>query len=106
MAVTLDKNVVRWSEPFLRRMVKAKTAPGGLTIGYPPSGDPGELVVRARQNRLEAPGPELRIPSLVVHAALYNAQSIIDGKYRLPMAASTAPAAQREANKGSAGSAR
>ena len=94
MTVELDKNVVRWSEPFLRRMASTKTTPGGLIIGYPPSSDSGELVVRASQNRLEAPRAELRIPSLVVHAARFNAQAIIDGKYRLPMANPTDPAAR------------
>ena len=33
----------------------AKQPPVGLTLGYPPSHDPGELVVTAAGNRLEAP---------------------------------------------------
>ena len=34
MTVHLDNNIVRWSEPFLRRMAAQKVVPPGLTIGY------------------------------------------------------------------------
>ena len=57
MTVELDKNVVRWSEPFLRRMASTKTTPGGLIIGYPPSSDSGELVVCAARTVSKPPGP-------------------------------------------------
>ena len=56
----------------------------GLTFGYPPSHDPGELVVVAEGNRLEAP-PGRRIgPSLLIHAADYNSQRIVNRKLRSP----------------------
>jgi hypothetical protein len=106
MEVRVDKNTVLWSEPFLRRMAHAKTSPGALTIGYPPSRDPGELIVRAGQNRLEAPAAELYVPSLIIHAAMFNSQAILEQKFRLPMAGTPAPPAQREASKPRAASER
>jgi hypothetical protein len=87
MTVRIDKNIVRWSEPFLKRMARTKTAPGGLIIGYAPSNDPGELIVRAAQNRLDAPTAELFVPSLVVRAAQFNSQRLVARQFRLPMAA-------------------
>jgi hypothetical protein len=95
--VRVDKNVVRWSEPFLSRIARKKAAPGALIVGYPPSHDPAELVVHAGQNRLEAPTAELFVPSLVIHAALYNSQQVIDRRFRLPMSALDSRGPGREA---------
>ena len=64
MTVRLDNNVVRWSEPFLKRMAARKATPQGLTIGYEPSHDAGELVVVGGRNRLEAPTTEDSCPDV------------------------------------------
>ncbi len=57
MAVTLRNNTVRWSEGFLTRLQRggAKGPPPGITIGYLPTLDPGELVVQEQGNRVEMP---------------------------------------------------
>jgi hypothetical protein len=99
MTVRLDKNVVRWSAPFLRRLRRDKIAPGGVVIGYTPSSDPGELVVRASQNRLEAPTAELYVPSLVVHGARYNAKMLVNRQFRLPTATPDTPVAGPDARR-------
>jgi hypothetical protein len=98
MTAHLENNVVRWSEPFLRRVTARKTMPAGLTIGYEQSHDPAELVVIGGKNRLEAPTAEDRVPTLVVHAANYNARRVVKGRYRLPHGGSTASSAGREAS--------
>jgi hypothetical protein len=86
MSVQLRKNVVRWSEPFLARMSRAdsKEPLAGLTIGYRPSVDPGELIVSAEGNTLDAPPAYRNAPALLVHAALYNSQKMVNRKFRLP----------------------
>ncbi len=101
MTMRMDKNVLRWSEPFLKRMARAKSAPGPLTLGYPDSGDPGEFVVRAGQNVLEAPNDELYTPSMVVQAARYNGQELIARDFRLPPATASESPRGRAADKGS-----
>ena len=110
MTIHLENNVVRWSEPFLRRMAAQKTVPAGLTIGHPPSHDPGELVVHAVGNRLEAATAKgldpLLVPSLVIHAADYNSQRIVNRRFRLPSDGSAGPGVGREASKRPATSAR
>jgi len=85
MAVQVKNNVVRWSERFLNRMegTAAKQPLVGLTLGYPPSNDPGELVVAALGNRLEAPSGRQPGPALLIHAAEYNSQRIVNR--RLPL---------------------
>ena len=106
MTARVDDNVVRWSEPFVRRMTAEKTVPAGLTVGYPASHDPDELVVRAARNRLEAPTVKSHVPTLVVPAANFNSRRIVNGRYRLPQAGSAAPDRGREASKLPAASAR
>jgi len=85
MAVQVENNVVRWSERFLNRMegTDSKQPLVGLTLGYPPSNDPGELVVAALGNRLEAPSGRHPGPPLLIHAAEYNSQRIVNR--RLPL---------------------
>ncbi len=102
MSVQLDNNVVRWTEPFLRRMALAgpKAELAGLTLGYPQSSDPGELVVRARGNRLEAPAAARNRPALLINGADYNQKLQSNRQLRLPAAGSAVPAARREAGKG------
>jgi hypothetical protein len=101
MSVRLDNNVVRWSEPFLSRIagLGPKAPCAGLTVGHPPSHDPGELVVRARENRLEATARGQFVPSLVIHAADYNSQRIVGSRFQLPSGGSAAPSERRAANK-------
>ena len=57
MTIALNRNVVRWTEPFLQRRASSgtRTLPPGLILGHVPSHDPDEFVVRAEANRLEAP---------------------------------------------------
>jgi hypothetical protein len=88
MAVQLRENVVRWTEPFLKSIERAgaKQPLVGLTLGYPPSHDPGELVVAALGNRLDAPQERRANPALLIHAADYNSQRILNR--RLPLASS------------------
>ncbi len=97
MAVRIDHNVVRWSEPFLKRLGREKIAPAGLILGYSPSNDPGELMVRAVRNRLESSRGELFVPSLVIHAADYNSQPMVNRRYRLPAAATASAGANPDA---------
>ena len=101
MSVQLDNNVVRWTEPFLRRMAAAgpKAELAGLTLGYPQSLDPGELVVRAQGNRLEAPAAVRTRPSLLINAADYNQRLLSNRHLRLPAGAQGQPAARRAAGK-------
>src|SRR5262249_55188258 len=63
MTVRLYRNVVRWSPSFLEQVGRSKSREplAGLTLGYPPSNDPSELVVEADANRLEA-APGARAP--------------------------------------------
>ncbi len=101
MSVQLANNVVRWTGPFLRRMEaegpKAELA--GLTLGYPQSSDPGELLVFAQGNRLEAPAAVRTRPSLLINAADYNQRLLSNRHLRLPAGAQGQPAARRTAGK-------
>jgi hypothetical protein len=88
MAVQVRDNVVRWTEPFLKRReaASAREPLAGLTLGYPPSHDPGELVVAAAGNRLDAPSGAHAGESLLINAADYNSQRIKNR--RLPLSSS------------------
>jgi hypothetical protein len=100
MSANVEDNVVRWSSSFLRRMEAQRLQDsqfGGLTIGYTASHDPGELVVRADTNRLESPQGGALVPSLVIEAADYNGQRIVNRRFRLPSARAVAPDAGRAA---------
>jgi hypothetical protein len=91
MAVVLNRNVVRWSEPFLSRLSRsgAKALPPGLTLGFPPAQDPGEFLVKAVGNRLEAPARVRPGASLIIHAAEYNSQRIVNRRFSLPRGPAT-----------------
>jgi hypothetical protein len=84
MSVKLDENVVRWSETYLNSMAgsNARQAPAGLTLGYSPSHDAGELIVTAHLNRLEAPAGSEGATHLMIHAADYNSQRLLNRKTR------------------------
>jgi hypothetical protein len=86
MSIAMNRNVVRWSEPFLKRRTASgeKIPPPGLILGYAPSHDPGEFVVKAAANRLEAPSGVQVGSSLFIHAAEYNSQKIMNRRFALP----------------------
>ncbi len=98
MSLVLRKNVIRWSEPFLSRMSRAdaKEPLAGLTIGSRPSHDPGELIVSAEGNRLEAPPGYRDSPALTIYGAIYNSQRVVNRKFRL--SAQDTPGAGRRAS--------
>jgi hypothetical protein len=101
MTVTLNDNVIRWSEVYLNSMARtnARQTPPALTLGYSPSHDAGELIVTARGNRLEAPaGREVATP-LLIHAADYNSQRLLNRRLSFSSGAIAAPGAGREARK-------
>ncbi len=85
MSVQLRNNVVRWSQPFLTRMARAGTKEplAGLTIGYRPSHDPGELVVSGGGNTLDAPPGYRDAPALSILAATYNSQRLVNRRFKL-----------------------
>jgi hypothetical protein len=108
MSVQFRNNVIRWSQPFLERSGSAgkREAPVGLTLGYDPCHDPGELVVAARGNRLESPAGDRSGTPLLVRAANYNSQRITQRKFTLPAGRAAEPDRTRGADAGSAGSRR
>lgn len=89
MTITLKGNIIRWSDAFLKRHASAggKEPPAGLILGYTPCHDPGEFVVKAEGNRLEAPAGVKGTGSLVVNAAEYNSQKMLNRKFALPRSA-------------------
>jgi hypothetical protein len=86
MSIAMSRNVLCWSEAFLERRTAAgeKSLPPGLVLGHTPSHDPGEFVVKATGNRLRAPAGARSASSLLIHAAEYNSQKILDRKFALP----------------------
>jgi hypothetical protein len=102
MTVKLSDNVVRWSDAFLSHAAGtgSKQIPPGLTVGYAPSHDAGELVVTARGNRLEtAPGAKAASYPLVVPAANFNGQKLLNQKLSLSHDGADAPSTSRAAGK-------
>lgn len=85
MTLALRDNTVRWSEPFLTRLARAgvKRPAAGITLGYAPSLDPGELVVEERGDRLVAPGGAAETPALKVHAAWLNGRATTNRAFAL-----------------------
>jgi hypothetical protein len=70
MSVTLRNNTVRWGEEFLARLRRgeAKGPPPGITVGYLPTLDPGELVVQEQGNRVgSAPEHDCRVRFALAH---------------------------------------
>ena len=86
MSVTLRNNTVRWTAPFLARRAEqgAKELPNGIVVGYPEGIDPGELMVAAEGNRLDAPSMTRPVAPLLVHSAVLNGKPLIE--QRLPLA--------------------
>lgn len=87
MTVVLNRNVVRWTEPFLQRSASSasKSLPPGLILGHLPSHDPDEFVVQAADNRLEAPAGLKAPGSLLIRAASFNTQKLLNREFGLPM---------------------
>ena len=85
MTVKLDENVVRWSEAYLNGIGGSNThqEPPGLTLGYSPSHDAGELIVTAHGNRLEATAAREAATPLVINAADYNSQQLLNRRISL-----------------------
>jgi hypothetical protein len=99
MTASVKDNVVRWSESFLAQdqHTESKEPLLGLTLGLGNSLDPGEFVVTAQGNRLEAPAGRRGAPSLLIRGVNYNSERILDRKFDLPSKATAQPSARREA---------
>jgi hypothetical protein len=111
MSVQLRHNIVRWSEPFLSRMSRAEAKDqeplAGLTLGFRPSHDPAELMVVAEGNTLDAPHRHRDAPALVIHAAQYNSQRVVNRRMKLPPGGGQpTPASRRASNSQGGGSRR
>jgi len=98
MTLRMSQNVVRWTEPFLDQVGRSgrKEPLAGLTLGNPPSHDPGELVVDADGNRLVQASGHRAALALMIHAANYNSQRIVNRRLDL----SSKESAGRSAAKG------
>ena len=101
MTVKLFDNVVRWSDAFLSHAAAtgSKQIPPGITVGYAPSHDANELVVTARGNRLEAPAVAKTARPLVITAANFNGQKLLNRKLSLRDEGPDAPPPARAAGK-------
>ena len=99
MSIALNRNVVRWTEAFLQRYSSsgARSLPPGLILGHLPSHDADEFLVRADGNRLEAPAGLKAPESLLIYAARFNSQKLVNRKFSLPMAAIGSASATRPA---------
>ena len=77
MSIFMRGNTVTWTEGFLSRLSRAvaTTSPVGLTLGYVPSIDPGELVVDEQDDHLVAPAGTSTRAALRVHAAVLNGRA-------------------------------
>src|SRR5262249_49387523 len=110
MSVQLRQNVVRWSEPFLSRMRRAEAKDqeplAGLTLGFRPSHDPAELMVVAEGNTLDAPRGHRDAPALVIHAAQYNSQRVVNRRMKLSPGGQPTPASRRASSTTGVGSRR
>ncbi|MDG3005554.1 hypothetical protein [Paludisphaera mucosa] len=94
MSAIVEDNVVRWTEPFLRRVAagrsdgKAGDRPLlGIVLGEGHSRDARELRVTAARNTLDAPAGRRPGPSLIVRAADLNGKPTLDQTLELPAAA-------------------
>jgi hypothetical protein len=62
------------------------------------------LMVTAGGNALDAPRGYREVPGLVVNAASFNSQRVVDRKYKLPALKASAGDGRREARSGDDGS--
>jgi hypothetical protein len=97
MSVALERNVVRWSDAFLKRLARdgAKAMPPGLVLGDPPVHDASEFVVKASGNRLEAPAGVNASSSLTIHGAVYNTRKVLNRNFALPREAAETRQSER-----------
>lgn len=93
MSATVDDNVVRWTEPFLRSMAAERTEKKpdrrpllGIVLGEGDSRDAREFKVVAARNTLEAPPGRHPGPSLIVRAAEMNGKPALNQTLELPAA--------------------
>lgn len=95
MTLALRGNTVTWSDGFLSRLARtgAKPSPVGITLGYVPSLDPGELVVDEKENRLVAPARASTSAVLKVNSALLDGRPTTNKS--LPMTGLRAAAPRR-----------
>jgi hypothetical protein len=100
MSVRLDQNIIRWTEPFLNRLGRERSTTkeplAGLTIGFADSHDPGELLVTAAGNRLDAPADYRAVPALWIRAANYNSQRLLNRRLRLASSGTPSSSGRRE----------
>jgi len=96
MTATVRDNTVRWTPEFLskERWRGAKAMPPGLTIGFRPVLDPGELVVTTHNNRLDAPDVARSAVNVRVHAAILNGKRTVNQGFTLLPVTPTASAAR------------
>jgi hypothetical protein len=91
MTISLRNNTVRWTDSYLKRARKEgpNAGPKGLTIGYPGSIDPAELVVSEKGDRLQVSSGTR--PSEVIHvnSALLNGQRTVKRRFVLPVVPSS-----------------
>jgi hypothetical protein len=86
MSALFEGNEVRWSAPFLARRSDTtdKRPLRGVTLGFPHARDPREFQIIAARNTLNAPAGRKLGPSLVVHAAEFNKQPLLNKTFSLP----------------------
>jgi hypothetical protein len=110
MTVQVRHNAVRWSESFLSRAArlaaKDQEPLAGLTLGFRPSHDPDELIVVAEGNTLDAPRGYRDAPALIIHAAQYNSQRVLNRRSKLPPGGQPDPTGRRASSTQGAGSRR
>jgi hypothetical protein len=100
LTATVRDNTVVWTQEFLTRERQrgAKAMPPGLTIGFRPVLDPGDLVIATHNNRLDAPADARSAVSVRVHGAILNGKRTVDQAFTLsPVQAGAAAAAPRSA---------
>jgi hypothetical protein len=96
---TLRDNTVKWSAGFLARMRQGGGIAPGLTIGFGPALDPGELVLATHNNRLDAPAGTGAGAAVRVHAAIVNGRKTVDQSFTLAPAEKPAAAAGSDGNR-------
>ncbi|WP_165068489.1 right-handed parallel beta-helix repeat-containing protein [Paludisphaera rhizosphaerae] len=88
MSATVEDNVVRWTDAFLRRVAadreSGKRPLVGIALGEQHSRDPSELRVQAARNTLDAPAGRKLGPSFLVRAADLNGKPARDETLSLP----------------------
>ncbi len=87
MTLTMRKNTVRWTEPFLREFTRSeKKAPSpGLKLGSPLSRDPSELLVAADGEQFQAPAGTRPTEAMRVEAAIFNGRRVVRKAIILPV---------------------